>query len=147
MRFFSMSLSCLLEPYLIFFCLMKMVKLNLTPLPREPLLQWWNRSFCYSTTIAILNLRFNTKAAGSKYKQRYLLYAFLYLHHSKCIVQRRLFSSLARQMDIDSYSTVKGIERHSNLEEFTWEKQIAIVKSLVLFLLSAWTCISFGANN
>lgn len=40
-------------------------------------------------------------------------------------------------MGIASYSTVKGIERYRYFEELTWEKQIAIVKSLMLFLLSA----------
>lgn len=76
-----------------FVCLMKMVKLNLTPLPVKLLLQQWNRSFCHSKTTAILNLWRETNGCWQQIQAKVSIHTFLYPHYSKCTVQHRLFSS------------------------------------------------------
>lgn len=140
--FISISVSHLLD--IIFFNLIKMVKINLIPLTGKPFHSNETGPFVTAQLLQYYTF-YCTKADHSKYKHIYLripLSAPFQLY-----IQHRWFSFLARQMVIDSYSTVKGKERHRYFEEFTWEKQIIIVKSLILFLLLASTYISFGANN
>lgn len=70
----------------------------------------------------VTSLRRETQRLQQQIQAKVCIYTFLYLNHSKCTVQHRLFSSLARQMDIDSYSMVRRIERHRHFEEFTCEE-------------------------